>query len=146
MRPSKRGFPRSARLRRPAEFERVYARRRSAAGGPIVLHASPALEDGPPRLGLSVSRRVGNAVARNAWKRRLREAFREVRDRLPPGQDYVVVVRPAAVPRGAEGHAWIAGLLVELAVRIVARPASPGPPRREDRPRRRTGPGRGKRR
>jgi len=46
------------------------------------------------RLGLSVSRRVGNAVARHAIKRRIREAFRLSQHDLPAGYDLVVIVRP----------------------------------------------------
>lgn len=75
------------------------------------------------RLGLSVSRRIGNAVARNAWKRRLREAFRVARQQIPAGQDYLVVVRSGTAPGGAEGAAKIEGMLVALAMRIVSRPA-----------------------
>jgi ribonuclease P protein component len=51
-----------------------------------------------PRLGLSVSRKVGGAVARNRWKRLLREAFRLSRRELPRGIDLVVVPRPEVEP------------------------------------------------
>lgn len=123
MTPRGAGLPRSSRLLRPADFDRVFRHRSSAAEGPIVLHGCPsAAPGGPVRLGLSVSRRVGDAVARNAWKRRLREAFRAVRGRLPAGQDFVAVVRPAPVPRGREGAARVEQTLVALAARIVARP------------------------
>src|SRR5215210_7833436 len=49
-----------------------------------------------PRLGLSVSRRVGGAVDRSRVKRVLREAFWAEAERLPDGSDYVVVARPDA--------------------------------------------------
>ncbi|MFM7108117.1 MAG: ribonuclease P protein component [Planctomycetaceae bacterium] len=118
-----RGFPRAARLLRPADFTGVYGRRKSASAGPIVVYAAPnRCADGGTRLGLSVSRRIGNAVVRNRWKRRIREAFRAVRGRLPPGNDLVVVVRSAAVPVGAEAARALRKSLVSLARKIVGRP------------------------
>jgi ribonuclease P protein component len=91
--------PRSAsrgRLTRSAEFERVYRHGRSTANRHLVLYAF-ANEAAPrPRLGLSVSRKVGNAVQRNKVKRLLREAFASVEPRLATGQDVVVVARPPA--------------------------------------------------
>ena len=122
MTPADKRFSKGDRLLRPAEFARVYERRQSAAAGPLVLYAAPrSPADGPPRLGLSVSRRIGNAVVRNAWKRRLREAFRAVRGRLPAGSDMVIVVRSSPPPIGGEGADHVAGLLVELARRVVNR-------------------------
>lgn len=50
------------------------------------------------RLGLSVSRKVGNAVQRNRWKRLLREAFRMEQQALPAGIDLVAIPRPDAEP------------------------------------------------
>src|SRR4029079_11520118 len=82
------------RLSRSAEFERVYRQGRSKANRFLVLYAFPRTDDGPggdprsPRLGLSVSRRVGGAVDRARVKRVLREAFWAEAERLPPGSDY----------------------------------------------------------
>jgi ribonuclease P protein component len=119
------GFARSARLLSPADFARVFAVRRSAASGPLVLYACPAASaTQPARLGLSVSRRIGNAVVRNRWKRRLREAFRQVRARagLPTGNDFVIVVRSGATPAGSAGAKQVEEMICDLAVRVVARP------------------------
>lgn len=75
---------------------------------------------GNARLGLSVSRRVGNAVVRGHWKRRLREAFRRVRNRLPPAIDMVVVVRGSGPPHvGAAAAARVENTIVHLVGLII---------------------------
>jgi ribonuclease P protein component len=61
-----------------------------------VLYTFPRGEDAAPRLGLSVSRKVGGAVERNRVKRLLREAFAVEGSRLPAGTDAVVVARREA--------------------------------------------------
>lgn len=118
-----RGFPRAVRLLRPADFTRVYALKRSAAAGPIVVYAAPnRCADRGTRLGLSVSRRIGGAVIRNRWKRALREAFRAARGDLPAGNDFIIVVRSGAAPDGAEDARALRESLLSLARRIVGRP------------------------
>ena len=120
------GFPKTARVWRPADFERVFAARRTAAAAGLVMHAVARQEEpAVARLGVSVSRRVGGAVVRNRWKRRLREAFRRVRPRLPPA-DYVVVVKARTVPAGAGGARLVEETLETLAQRITARPGFAG--------------------
>ncbi len=69
---------------------------RSHAGRDLVLYVFPRGGDEPPRLGMSVSRRVGGAVDRNRVKRLLREAFAQESQRLPAGSDAVVIARPSA--------------------------------------------------
>ena len=104
------------RLSRSAEFERVYRQGRSKANRFLVLYAFPR-EEGVasegPRLGLSVSRRVGGAVDRTRVKRVLREAFWEEAERLPAGSDYVVVARPDA--KGSPSARAPAGVRAALA-------------------------------
>ncbi len=91
-------FKREYRIRSGLDFRRAYARRCSAADGTIVVIGyENAL--GRPRLGLSVSRKVGGAVVRNRWKRLLREAFRLSRRHLPQGIDLVVIPRLGVEPR-----------------------------------------------
>jgi ribonuclease P protein component len=110
--------PKRRRLSRSAEFERVYRQGRSKGNRFLVLYAFPRDDADPdgPRLGLSVSRRVGGAVERTQAKRALREAFWEQARRLPGNADYVVVARPplrALLER--EGTAGVSSALAELA-------------------------------
>ena len=112
------------RLSRSAEFERVYRQGRSKGNRYLVLYAFPRAEDDDagPRLGLSVSRRVGGAVDRNRVKRVLREAFWAESERLPATSDYVVVARPDARELAErEGTAGMRGALSELVTGLGGR-------------------------
>ena len=84
------------RLRTRAQFLFVRAGAR-AARPTLLVEARRRAESGPIGLGLTASRKVGDAVIRNRARRRLREAARQV---LPahglPGVDYVLVARQAA--------------------------------------------------
>ena len=94
-----RGRAKRGRLSRSAEFERVYRQGRSVGNRFLVLYAFPRTGDTAaegPRLGLSVSRKVGGAVDRNKVKRLLREAFAGEAERVPADHDVVVVARPEA--------------------------------------------------
>ena len=96
----------------------MYRQGRSKGNRFFVLYAFPRSEDDRddgPRLGLSVSRKVGGAVDRNRVKRVLREAFWEEVERLPPGSDYVVVARPdARALAEREGAGGVRTALAEL--------------------------------
>jgi ribonuclease P protein component len=72
----------------------------------------------PPRLGLSVSRKVGGAVERNRVKRVLREQFAPLAGGLPAGVDVVVIARPGAAQYLEErGSAALGARLGELLAR-----------------------------
>jgi len=85
------------RLSRSGEFDRVYREGRSHAGRHLVVYAFPrGDEEGTPRLGVSVGRKLGGAVERTKVKRMLREAFWATADELAEGHDFVIVARPEA--------------------------------------------------
>ncbi len=83
------------RLTDSPEFERVYRQGTAYRGKLFSVHAFPN-EHGTPRLGLSVSRKVGNAVTRNVVRRRLREVFHSCISEISGSPDLVVSARPAA--------------------------------------------------
>jgi ribonuclease P protein component len=128
--------PGRRRLSRSAEFERVYRQGRSKGNRFLVLYAFPREDDSRadpsegPRLGLSVSRRVGGAVDRNRVKRVLREAFWEEAERLPSSSDYVVVARPDA--KGLAEREGMSGIRTALAELVDGLGGSPAPPPSED--------------
>jgi ribonuclease P protein component len=86
------------RLSRSGDFDRVFRDGSSHANRYLVLYSFPRPGDEATaeelRLGISVGRRVGGAVQRNAVKRALREAFEGIIRGLPAGHDYVLVARP----------------------------------------------------
>ncbi len=117
------------RLSHAREFERVFANKLSRARGPLVVHAL-ATELPQPRLGLSIGRRVGNAVARNRLKRFIREAFRLNQLALRPGTDFIVSVRPHKALDFADyqRHFLDAAAAVSAKLPASSPPAPPAPP------------------
>lgn len=109
-------FPKEYRLLTREAFDRVFAVKCSAADGRIILYGA-ASELKHPRIGLVVSKKIGNAVERNRWKRLLREAFRLTRDDLPTQLDIVVLPKQGVTPDLAD----LQQSLVELSRRVAKR-------------------------
>lgn len=84
-------LPTEQRIKRPAEFRQVFSRGRRSSNALTNLVAMP---NGLPyvRVGLSVSKRVGNAVTRNLVKRRIRSVFANID--ASEGWDVVVTAKP----------------------------------------------------
>jgi ribonuclease P protein component len=82
------------RLTRRAEFLAAAAKGRRAAVHGLVLQALPREDQGPMRLGFTVTKKVGNAVVRNRTRRRLKEAARLALAEAPAtGFDLVLIGR-----------------------------------------------------
>ena len=109
-------FSREMRLRKRADFQRVFDALSSVADDVLVVYAVANKLD-RARLGACVSRKHGNAVRRNQWKRLIRESFRVQQDVIPKGFDYVVLPRRGATPQAAA----VARSLVSLTQRLVRR-------------------------
>ena len=104
-------------LRRPADFQRVYQRRRSVSDARLIVYACA---NGLPhlRLGLSVSRKLGGAVKRNRLRRLYREAFRLTRHEMPVGLDLVLIPRRGEEPDLATLMNCLPKLVRQLAKRL----------------------------
>ena len=86
------GHPARLRVRKRAAFQNAYVSGNKRVGDHCVLFAAASGED-TVRLGVTATKKLGNAVHRNRARRLVREAFRRVRPGMPAGYDYVVVAR-----------------------------------------------------
>jgi len=86
-------FPAAARVRKRAEFLSIQQRGQRVSTPRFVLILSANSAAGSARLGITASRKVGNAVVRARAKRLIREAFRATRALWPAGIDVVVIVK-----------------------------------------------------
>lgn len=119
-------FRKLQHLRRPAEFERVYALRCVARQRHLTVFA--ALNGlGYSRLGLSVSKKHGGAVFRARLKRLLREAFRLRQHELPAGMDLVLIPENAGDTTRDEFEANLRSALTKLEKRLAAKGDQAGP-------------------
>lgn len=121
-------FPKQARVRKRREFLQIQnAGRRVATRHFLIVYACSG--DGPPRLGITVTKKIGNAVVRNRIKRAVRETFRTHAASLRRGASMVVIARDGSHQLGANGTA--AELLPAL--RSVGIPGASSP-RRDNGP------------
>jgi ribonuclease P protein component len=87
-------FPRRYRIRTRREFVALQRDGRRQAAPHFIVITSPA--PAVTRLGITTSRKVGNAPARNRVRRLVREFFRRHRAQIGPGRDLIVIARPGA--------------------------------------------------
>jgi ribonuclease P protein component len=85
------------RIKKNKEFQEAFQKGHSFANRQFVVYALKKEGQATFRIGLSVSKKVGNAVTRNQIKRYIRQSIFELSDRLAIGNDYVIIARkPAA--------------------------------------------------
>lgn len=120
------------RLSRSSDFQRIYRQGTSTASRFLVLYSfrRPAeMSADGPRLGLSVSKKMGGAVVRNRVKRLLREAFGSVRGQLAEDHDFVLIARPPLlelIARESEGEkGLVSAAVLDLLGRAGFVPAEP---------------------
>lgn len=126
-RPEKReGLPPQRRVLRSGDFARIERQGTRAAGALLVLIARARRDGKPGRVGFTISKKVGNAVARNGVRRRLKELVRHHKQWLDT-RDLVIAAKPeAATATSAALHAELSSLLDRL--------SSARPPRSADEP------------
>jgi|SRR5579875_1643445 len=85
------------RIKKNKDFQAVFQKGRSFANRQFVVYSLKKDDQDFFRIGLSVSKKLGNAVTRNRIKRYIRQAIFELKDQLASSHDYVIIARkPAA--------------------------------------------------
>lgn len=85
------------RIKKNKEFQTVFQNGKSMANRQFVIYVLNKPEQEFFRIGLSVSKKIGNAVTRNRVKRLIKQFFLEYKLNIYPGKDYVIIARnPAA--------------------------------------------------
>ena len=126
-------FPKAVRVRVTQVFKAVYDRRCKASDG-VLLVFMGTNTTGITRLGLSVSRKFGGAVARNRFKRMLRDAFRLSRADFPSGLDLVVIPQGSLRSRMDIYRESLSKLVRKLHRRLTNTPTLSSPNTNNDNP------------
>jgi len=93
----KQVFGKKERVRRRKDYLNIYKRGRRIHSDNFTVILSPN-PSGEKRLGIAVSKKVGNAVKRNRIKRLLKEFFRLNKDQLPDSKDMVIIAKKDVSP------------------------------------------------
>lgn len=87
----------SFRIKKNDDFQTVFKQGKSFANRQFVVYMYKNEQQVPFRIGLSVSKKLGNAVVRNRVKRCIRQSFTELKEEIKPGWDFIVIARKPAV-------------------------------------------------
>ncbi len=116
-------------LRKRADFSRVHTQGRRKGDGVLQVRALARGGDNSAttlRLGMVVSKRFGNAVARNRFKRLIRAALREVAPQCAPGWDILVLPRAATGIKVGQVLASLRRILADIGVLQQVQPPGGG--------------------
>lgn len=92
----------SRRVKSEFDFQKVFKRGKSFANRQFVVYGLPKEDQDQFRIGLSVSKKLGNAVLRNQIKRYIRQSFHELDSGLLQNMDYVIIARKPAATMNCE--------------------------------------------
>lgn len=85
------------RIKKNDDFQTVFNKGKSFANRQFVVYMYKNEQNVPFRIGLSVSKKLGNAVVRNRIKRYIRQSFTELKPEIRSGYDFVVIARKPSV-------------------------------------------------
>lgn len=92
----------SRRVKSEFDFQKIFKKGKSFANRQFVVYGLPKEEQEKFRIGLSVSKKLGNAVLRNQIKRYIRQSFHELDCELLQNMDYVIIARKPAATMNCE--------------------------------------------
>lgn len=84
------------RIKKDKEFQKVFKEGKSFANRQFIVYRYKKEGQEQFRIGLSVSKKIGNAVTRNRIKRYIRQAFLEMKDEVQNDMDYIIIARHQA--------------------------------------------------
>lgn len=85
----------SYRVKKEKEFQKVFVSGKSSANRNFVVYVLPKKDQKHFRIGISVGKKVGNAVRRNAVKRKIRASVQALGEQLLPDVDFIIIARPS---------------------------------------------------
>ncbi|SIT87048.1 ribonuclease P protein component [Edaphobacillus lindanitolerans] len=84
------------RVKKNEDFQKVFKKGKSFANRQFVIYSLRKEDQQEFRVGISVSKKIGNAVTRNRIKRYVRQTILELGDDLRPDMDYIIIARHQA--------------------------------------------------
>ena len=83
----------SFRVKKEKEFQNVFHTGSSKANRQFGVYVLPKEGQSHFRVGISVGKKIGNAVMRNAVKRKIRQGLLELKPEIKPGIDFIIIAR-----------------------------------------------------